>query len=470
MNGQLTLEEFKNKIAEARNAAGSKNIISSDIPAPEGFVDTIAQPETVVAAESAPVSEIEPTAEEIEPTVVEAINAEVKSLDEISEKSEVAKTSSAAVEKASEIVDPPVAKKKSAGSVIYGRLDGDGPKLRIAGIVSPELASIHAALERAVKTGNVKNVISDSVVFGGILSKNKSMTSIWEEGGMRYGVGTSLIVANSDGSRPRAFTVYHNRNVCNGKHALVPVDVGSYIVLCSVTAAADHTLVYKVSEISCGDKNDQAKIATQLVAYIGGDDDPDFYETTTDEDRKLITTDASFIKAAYTQATTELSTRPGYINDYSPTKFDSVDYWDAIADSEYRATLQKFDTLPAAYEAAGRYLADAVANHSREGNAVLITTIDIPEGHEDVVRVFISGSIYKPRVLKNGVLVEKGTSRGHRGFYARVILQGDDVFYYADKDAQHGVSVAKTLEILKMKTNADGVRLPMVTALRRMTD
>lgn len=160
MNGQLTLEEFKNKIAEARNAAGSKNIISSDIPAPEGFVDTTAQPETVVAAESAPVSEIEPTAEEIEPTVVEAINAEVKSLDEISEKSEVAKTSSAAVEKASEIVDPPVAKKKSAGSVIYGRLDGDGPKLRIAGIVSPELASIHAALERAVKTGNVKMLLA----------------------------------------------------------------------------------------------------------------------------------------------------------------------------------------------------------------------------------------------------------------------------------------------------------------------
>lgn len=67
MGDQLTLEEFKNKIKEARAAAENKNIINSDIPAPEGFVETSAAPEvsaTPVAAEVNPADE--PAVETVE--------------------------------------------------------------------------------------------------------------------------------------------------------------------------------------------------------------------------------------------------------------------------------------------------------------------------------------------------------------------------------------------------------------------
>lgn len=479
MGDQLTLEEFKNKIKEARAAAENKNIINSDIPAPEGFVETSAAPEvsaTPVAAEVKPADEpavetVEgavPTPEEVDPVVVDALNAAIETSEE--KPAEPEKAPEAAPVEVKPAVNDKLSVQKTKGRVICGRLDEDSDsRMRIMDVSAGALTDICAALDKAVKSGNLKNALKDRVVFSGMMSHSRTGVSLWEEGGMRFGTGTALIVANSDGSKPQAIVVYHDRHIYNGRHALVPITSGSYIIVCYSNPTADHTLVYRVTDILRGDKNERADIGAQLVAYIGGDDAPDFTDAATEAERKLITADASFVKAAYTQATTELSNKPAYVNDYSPTKFDSNDYWNAIADSEYRATLQKFDTLPEAYEAAGKYLSDTLSKFNRAGNAILVTTIDIPEGHDDVVRVFISGALYTPAKVKNGVLISHGTSEGHRGFYARVILKGDDVFYYADRDAQHGVSVSKTLEILKAKTNAEGVRLPMVNVLKRMT-
>lgn len=477
MDEKLTLTEFKNKIREARAAAENKTITANDIPAPEGFVDTATTIEPAVESvtnEVKPVETVTPDApvqEEIEPVVAEAL-AEVAQVIEspvapITEPV-VAKQEEKPSEPVAEVVQPAEIKPvepKPINKVRYGRIDAEATR-QVKKISSSTLTNIVRSLDQAVATGNTHDALKNEVTFIGGLLRDGVRASMWEEGGMCYSKGVSLIVANPDGSKPQAYVVYHDTNICNGRHALVPVSFGSMIVVCYSTPDADHTLVYRAVDITPLDKN-RSKITAVLIAYIGGDDAPDFYDETTADESKMITADAPFIKAAYAQATTEFSNKPGYVNDYSPVHLDEDDYWDAIADNEYRATLQKFDNLTDAYTAVGKYLAAEANTEDTRREPLLITTIDIPEGHEDVVRVFISGVVYTKPV--SGNRKAHGTSKGERGFYARVILKAGDTLFYADRDIDHGVSVEKALAILNTKRTANGVRLPMVNALRRMT-
>lgn len=487
MDEKLTLTEFKNKIREARAAAENKTIAASDIPAPEGFVDTApaapAAETKPVVEEAKPVEKAEPEApvqEEVDPIVADAV-AEVAQTIESPVAPVAETTATAAAESEKKLPEPENAqptevkpetaaqpdepKAKPVNRVRYGRIDADSRR-QVKKISSTTLATIVSAIDHAVKTGNTRDALKNEVAFTGGLLRDGVRAVMWEEGGMTYNKGVSLIVANPDGSKPQAYVVYHDANIFNGRHALVPISYGSMIVICYSTPDADHTLVYRAMDITPIDKY-RVKIDAVLIAYIGGDDKPDFYDETTEDEGKMITADAPFIKAAYAQATTELSNKPGYVNDYSPVHLDEDDYWDAIADNEYRATLQKFDSLTDAYTAVGKYLAAEANTEDTRREPLLITTIDIPEGHEDVVRVFISGVVYTKS--RSGDKKVHGTSKGARGFYARVILKAGDTLFYADRDIDHGVSVEKALAILNTKRTANGVRLPMVNALRRMT-
>ena len=437
MADKLTLNQFKDKIREARAAAETKNIAESDILAPEGFVDT---------AKNAP---------EVEPAPV--VEEPVAEPEQVTEKTAVETPEEPKAEQ-------PTAEPKAVetnNQILYGRVDGYGTRTKVVGIVSRTLRHLCEHLEVAAEDNTE---LDSQVTFDGLVPKSKKGgVAIWEEGGAVHGSGSALIVANSDGSKPQAYRAFHDKDIFNGRHALVPVDVGSYIVVAYATPKQDTVIIYRVKDLTI--RGDVADIVTELIAAAAGDE-INFYDRATEEEHKLFAPQSPIVNAAYTQATTHHSTAPAYIADYSPAHLDETDYWDAIADSGYRSILKKYNTLADAYQAAGEYLAHAVDNCGKKDDALIITTIDIPDGHEDTVRVFISGVVYTKNDRTNA---KRGSSEGQRGFYARVILQGDDILYYADKDIEHGVSVPRALAVLNSKKNANGVRLPMVNTMKRMT-
>lgn len=97
------------------------------------------------------------------------------------------------------------------------------------------------------------------------LTHGKGLPAIWEEGGMtRSGNGEAVIIANHEGLPKRPVTI---KDRYNGRHALIPVDVGDHVIRVSRAKSDVNIFVGKIATI---EDEEYAKAICDVLAVYNG--------------------------------------------------------------------------------------------------------------------------------------------------------------------------------------------------------
>lgn len=310
-------------------------------------------------------------------------------------------------------------------------------------IWSRELAKLLAGARKA--QGDVSKLeIYDVIEFDSDKTRHGE-TALWDEGGADEKEGTALIIAGANGEKLPAITAYNNTKDGNGKHALLKVMVGQYIVMgAQVTTAngkSDVVILCRISRIERNLEKDVVrngikasvtydKVVSNLVKVwcdgeeleIGGkgsDTDPAL-----DSAAKLFTYEHPAVKACVKRMYEEYAYTPAYIADYVSHRFCYDDYRDMLTDSEFINRGQRYDTLKELYQAVHKVTGDATQNLEATRHVIVETVLDTAVSKVDGntrLLVYVAGLIYDTKT--------KTSRNGGRIFYGFSVLgEGDSYF------------------------------------------
>lgn len=113
--------------------------------------------------------------------------------------------------------------------------------------------SIVRQLSNSIKK---KNVIID-IPVATVLQKRdmaKVVPHIWELGGMNDNKSVAVVVGDKDGGMVGDFVVHIPNTKPNGKHALVPVEVGSKVAIGKKEDGMTHVYLFEIQSFTSGDK------------------------------------------------------------------------------------------------------------------------------------------------------------------------------------------------------------------------
>ena len=217
-------------LAEQLARFGFKSKTADAIEAPEGFDEE----ETVNAPEV-----VESKVEEVSSTkVVEAEAPKAEEAPTEVKTEEAPKTEPAAVAAPAQVetsVEAPEAApvKKSPKSVSRMRIVDKDVDIDITSIGEVKPIS-NKGLRKFREDTFGKNPLDEvpsEYIIDGVLAKGTGIPCIWEEGGADMASGYALLVADKDGNKKPPVLCLHDKDVANGKHALVPVALGDIILL-----------------------------------------------------------------------------------------------------------------------------------------------------------------------------------------------------------------------------------------------
>ena len=421
-------------LAEQLARFGFKSKTADAIEAPEGFDE-----ETVAAPEVAETQVEEVTSVEVveaEAPKAEEAPAEVKT-EEAPKAEEAPKVEEAAPAQVETSVEAPEAApvKKSPKSVSRMRIVDKDVDIDITSIGEVKPIS-NKGLRKFREDTFGKNPLDEvpsEYIIDGVLAKGTGIPCIWEEGGADMASGYALLVADKDGNKKPPVLCLHDKDVANGKHALVPVALGD-IILLGVMKKFDETEICCIigSVTRIGDAKDErvAIAVSPAVCAQATSDDPEVQYT--DDSLAFITADHPLLQAGMERVQERFCHEPKYVRAYIPYKFNKIindDLNRAFADTKFVQTLQVFNTTNEAYDELEKVIGDKVATASKRESVLVTTVLNINKDSQgnDCIFIYIVGCVFNSTK-------EVCSSQGGRFFYARVkVLPGETFTYIDDK-------------------------------------
>jgi hypothetical protein len=267
-----------------------------------------------------------------------------------------------------------------------------------------------------------------------VLAKGTGLPCVWEEGGADMASGYALLIADKDGNKKSPVLCLHDKDIANGKHALVPVSEGDLILLGVMKKFDDETQMCCI--IGAVTRIDAAKDERVLIAISPAfcaqvvNDDPEVQYT--DDSLAFIDENHPLLQAGMERMQEKFCHEPKYVRAYVPYKFNKIindDLNRAFADTKFVSLLQVFNTTNEAYDALEQVIGDKVATSSKRESVLVTTVLNINKDSQnnDCIFIYIVGCVFNSTK-------EVCSSQGGRFFYARVkVLPGETFTYIDDK-------------------------------------
>ena len=425
-------------LAEQLARFGFKSKTADAIEAPEGFdEETVAAPEVVKETQVEEVVEVEaPKAEEAPKT--ETVEEATKAPEATPAPAQVETPVVAAVESAPTVTGPA---KKSPKSLSRMRIVDKDVDIDITGIGEVKPIS-NRGLRKFREDIFGKNSLDDvpsEYTIDGVLAKGTGLPCVWEEGGADMASGYALLVADKDGNKKAPVLCLHDKDVANGKHALVPVVEGDLILL-GVMKQLDETQmccvvgsVTRIENVKDGKEGRLLITISPAVCVEATSDHPNDLEIQyTDDSLSFIDDGHPLLEAGLTRVQEKFCHEPIYVRAYVPYKFNKIindDLNRAFADTKFVQTLQVFNTTNEAYDELEKVIGDKVATASKRESVLVTTVLNINKDSQgnDCIFIYIVGCVFNSTK-------EVCSSQGGRFFYARVkVLPGETFTYIDDK-------------------------------------
>ena len=437
-------------LAEQLARFGFKPKAADVIPDPEGFDN-----ETVNAPEVAEETKVEEVVEAEAPKAEEApaeVKTEETSKTETVEEAAPAQVETsvvAAVETTSTVTGPV---KKSPKSISRMRITNEEADIDITqiGEVKPiSNRGLRKFREDTFGKNSLDEVPSEYIVDG-VLAKSTGFPCVWEEGGADMASGYALLVADKDGNKKAPVLCLHDKDVSNGKHALIRVVEGDLILL-GVMKQLDETqmccIVGSVTRIETKDGRALIAVSPALCAQATSDDPEVQY---TDDSLAFITAEHPLLQAGLERVQEKFCHEPKYVLPYVSYTFNKIindDLDRAFVDTKFVQSLQLFNTTNEAYDALEQVIGGKVGAASKHENVLVTTVLNINKDSQgrDCIFIYIVGCVFNNA---KGVL----SSQGGRFFYGRTkILPGETFTYIDDRDKFLTYSQALTQMTLRGK-------------------
>ena len=437
-------------LAEQLARFGFKSKTADAIEAPEGFDE-----ETVNAPEVAEETKVEEVVEAEAPKAEEApaeVKTEEASKTETVEEAAPAQVETsvvAAVETTSTVTGPV---KKSPKSISRMRITNEEADIDITqiGEVKPiSNRGLRKFREDTFGKNSLDEVPSEYIVDG-VLAKSTGFPCVWEEGGADMASGYALLVADKDGNKKAPVLCLHDKDVSNGKHALIRVVEGDLILL-GVMKQLDETqmccIVGSVTRIETKDGRALIAVSPALCAQATSDDPEVQY---TDDSLAFITAEHPLLQAGLERVQEKFCHEPKYVLPYVSYTFNKIindDLDRAFVDTKFVQSLQLFNTTNEAYDALEQVIGGKVGAASKHENVLVTTVLNINKDSQgrDCIFIYIVGCVFNNA---KGVL----SSQGGRFFYGRTkILPGETFTYIDDRDKFLTYSQALTQMTLRGK-------------------
>lgn len=414
-------------LAEQLARFGFKSKTADAIEAPEGFDEETTAPEVETKVEE--VSSTEAVVE------AEAPKAEVSKTVEEAPKTEEAAPAPTQVQVETPVEAPEAAPvKKSPKSVSRMRILDKDVDIDITGIGEVKPISNRGLRKFREDTfgKNSLDEVPSEYVIDGVIAKNTGIPCVWEEGGADMASGYALLVADKDGNKKAPVLCLHDKDVSNGKHALVPVMKGD-LVLLGVMKKLDETemccIVGSVIRIDTRDERVLIAVSPAVCAQATSDD-PDIEIQYTDESLSFINAEHPVMRAGMERVQEKFCHEPKYVLPYVPYKFNKIvndDLNRAFADTKFVQTLQVFNTTNEAYDALEQVIGEKVAAATKRESVLVTTVLNINKDSQgnDCVFIYIVGCVFNSAK-------EVCSSQGGRFFYARVKVLPEETFTYID--------------------------------------
>jgi len=418
-------------LAEQLARFGFKSKTADAIEAPEGFDEETTAPE--VAEETKVEEVVEAEAPKVEEAPTEVKTEEAPKTETVEEAAPaqvpVETPVTAAVEAA------PV--KKSPKSVSRMRIidkDVDVDITSIGEVKPISNRGLRKFREDIFGKNPLKEVPRECFVDG-VLGKGTGIPCVWEEGGADMASGYALLIADKDGNKKSPVLCLHDKDVANGKHALVPVSEGDLILLGVMKKFDDETqmccIIGAVTRIDAAkDERVLIAISPAFCAQVVNDDPDDFEIQYTDDSLNFINAEHPLLGAGLTRVQEKFCHEPIYVRSYVSYKFNKIindDLNRTFADTKFVQTLQVFNTTNEAYDELEKVIGDKVAAATKRESVLVTTVLNINKDSQnnDCVFIYIVGCVFNSAK-------EVCSSQGGRFFYARVKVLPGETFTYID--------------------------------------
>ena len=439
-------------LAEQLARFGFKSKSADAVAAPEGFDDETTAPE--VAEET----KVEEVVEAEAPKVEEAPKAEtVEEAPKTEEATPAPVDAPAHVETPAVVVEAAPAK-KSTKSISRMRITNEEADIDITqiGEVKPISNRGLRKFREDIFGKNSLNEIPREYVIDGVLAKGTGIPCVWEEGGADMASGYALLIADKDGNKKAPVLCLHDKDVSNGKHALVPVALGD-IILLGVMKKFDETeicctigTVIRIDEAT-GERVHIA-VSPAFCAEATSDDQNGFKIKIqyTDDSLSFITAEHQLLQAGLERVQEKFCHEPKYVLPYVSYTFNKIindDLDRAFVDTKFVQSLQLFNTTNEAYDALEQVIGGKVAAASKHENVLVTTVLNINKDSQgrDCIFIYIVGCVFNNAK-------EVLSSQGGRFFYGRTkILPGETFTYIDDRDKFLTYSQALTQMTLRGK-------------------
>lgn len=311
---------------------------------------------------------------------------------------------------------------------------------------------------------------------------------LWEEGGARGLQGSLLMITDAQGNEKEFVIAYRNRAVCNGRHALIPINENDHILI-----GARRGDEYVLALMRLHDFNLKSPITDGGTAKAtciamssnmdGKDDDISvFTHAITDAEKAWCITENSelneTVERLFELGEQSLFTqdicKPIFVKNYCHYFINQIDYDDIDNDAKFEATMQTFraDTkddgksaLANMYDKIEEVFDEQIPKYRGNRDVDLICTIAIKltkstQTNEDILVAYTRVYAYN---------LKTNSSRGGRIFYGAAKIKPDDVFYYPGMPDKK-YSYEAMLEYVKRNNpiRSDGTYKSKVSGLRRL--
>lgn len=367
-------------------------------------------------------------------------------------------------------------KDADAGTIVYGRVGKRGKQFK--GIVAPELKSF---MQTVLSTGEPPAEFS---IACDVHPKTHSI-ALWEEGGAYLETGTALIITDPYGNAKDPKVAYNNKNVCNGRHALLRLDLYDHIIVGVRSGSTKAVAIYRVNTITPVINNSATAICSCIVSISPRDEERDdiiIKQDLKDYERTWICAQDSASDGVSdkldhvlglidaTLYDTEVC-KPIYTNRYGNTRrnIESLkrDYINHIKNP--LPEVKSFDTLSSMYEYFDTASEVFFTEHNpRNADLVAILTLNRVVGNSGTayLKVNMNYFIYPNLNVDANTLNPNVTYPQWFMAIGGVILKESDTFYYPDTDGRDANKCTSCASIIaELHSHGNCTRL---AALKRL--
>lgn len=419
-------------LAEQLARLGFKSKTADAVAAPEGFDD-----ETVTT----PVVEetkVEEAITEVEAVEAEAPKAEVSETETIAEAPKADEAASVQAQ-VTPVVTTPVESapvRKPPKSISRMRILDKDVDVDITGIGEVKPIS-NRGLRKFREDTFGRNSLDDvpnEYVIDGVLAKSTGFPCVWEEGGADMASGYALLIADKNGNEKAPVLCLHDKDISNGKHALIPVVEGDIILFGVMRKRHDETevccVIGTVTGIDIDGKRALITMSPVICARNWVDDPNDLELQYADDSLSFIDADHPLLRAGMERVQEKFCHEPIYVRSYVLYTFNEIinsDLNRAFADTKFVQMLQVFNTTNDAYDALEQVIGDKVAAATNRESVLVTTVLNINKDSQgnDCIFIYIVGCVFNSAK-------EVCSSQGGRFFYGRVKVLPEQTFTYID--------------------------------------